>query len=129
MYWQYRVSNPFVFRVCLLFVVSSCFDTGLYFFPHPSNFQLLDKPRYPPFSVPVVALNFYLAQGSEIPLLVDFSSSGANTRFRDFRKSICGQEEVPTNIYEYALGGARTHETDLLPGSSTTEYAPGATGY
>ena len=25
----------------------------------------------------------------------------------------CGQEKVPTNLYEYALGGARTHETDL----------------
>ena len=26
---------------------------------------------------------------------------------------ICPQEKVPTNLYEYALGGARTHETDL----------------
>ena len=30
-----------------------------------------------------------------------------------FRKSICPQEKVPTNLYEYALGGARTRETDL----------------
>ena len=27
-----------------------------------------------------------------------------------FRKSICAQEKVPTNLYEYALGGVRTHE-------------------
>ena len=27
--------------------------------------------------------------------------------------AICAQENVPTNLYEYALGGARTHETDL----------------
>ena len=37
----------------------------------------------------------------------------ANSRSRAFRKSICAQEKVPTNLYEYALGGARTHETDL----------------
>ena len=39
--------------------------------------------------------------------------SVANSRSRAFRKSICAQEKVPTNLYEYALGGARTHETDL----------------
>ena len=27
--------------------------------------------------------------------------------------SICAQEKVPTNLYAYALGGARTHEIDL----------------
>ena len=48
-----------------------------------------------------------------IPLLVDISSSVANSRSRAFRKSICGQEKVLTTLYEYALGGARTHETDL----------------
>ena len=37
-----------------------------------------------------------------------FSSSVANSRSRAFRKSICAQEQVPTNFYEYALGGART---------------------
>ena len=53
------------------------------------------------------------AKGSAIPLLVDFSPSVANSRSRAFRKSICAQEKVPTNAYEYALGGTRTHETDL----------------
>ena len=38
-----------------------------------------------------------------MPLLVDLSSSVANSRSRAFRKSICAQEKVPTNLYEYAL--------------------------
>ena len=42
-----------------------------------------------------------------------FQSSVANSRSRAFRKSICAQEKVPTNLYEYALVGARTHDTDL----------------
>ena len=48
-----------------------------------------------------------------MPLLVDFSSSVADLRARAFRKSIRAQEKVPPNLYGYALGGARTHETDL----------------
>ena len=52
-------------------------------------------------------------KGSAIPLLVNFSSSVANSRSRAFRKSICAQEKVPTNLYEYALGGIKTHGTDL----------------
>ena len=80
-----------------------------------STFQLLDKPwsQCRPFSPPVLAFNFCGAQGSAIPLLVDFSSSVANSRSRAFRKSICAQEKVSMNLYEYALRGARTHETDL----------------
>ena len=31
-----------------------------------------------------------------------------------FRKSSCAQEKVPTNLYEYALGGARAHETGSI---------------
>ena len=34
-----------------------------------------------------------------MPLLVDFSSSVANSRSRAFRKSIFAQEKVPTNLY------------------------------
>ena len=67
------------------------------------------RPSFPPGS----CLKVYRAWGSAIPLLVDFSWSVANSRFRAFRKSICAQEKVPTNFYEYALGGIRTHETDL----------------
>ena len=58
-----------------------------------------------PSPPPVLDLNFYRAQGSAIPLLVDFSSSVANSRSRAFRKSVCAQEKVPVNLYEYALGG------------------------
>ena len=36
-----------------------------------------------------------------------------NKRSRAFRTSICAQEKLPANSYEYALGGAQTHETDL----------------
>ena len=66
-----------------------------------------------PFSPPVLAFNFYRAYGVQkaVPLLVDFSSSVAYSRPRAFRKSICAQEKVPTNLCEYVLGGARTHET------------------
>ena len=60
----------------------------------------------------VLAFNFYRAKGSAIPLLVDFSSSVANSRSRAFRKSICAKEKLPTNLYEYALEGIRTHETE-----------------
>ena len=63
-------------------------------FFNTSTFQLLNKPRghrcrlFPP----VLAFNFYRAKGSAIPLLVDFSSSVANSRSRVFRKSICVQK-------------------------------------
>ena len=69
--------------------------------------QVSVVPSPPRFS------HIYRAQGSAISLLVDFSSSVANSRSRAFRKSICAQEKVPTNLYEYALGGIRTHEPDL----------------
>ena len=69
--------------------------------------------RCRPFSPPVFAFNLYRALGSAIPLLVDFSSSVANSRSRVLRKSVWAQKEVPTNLYEYALREVRSHETDL----------------
>ena len=78
-----------------------------------SSFWTSRGHRCRPFSPPVVAFNFYPAQGLAIPLLVDFSSSVAISRSRAFRKSICAREKVPTNLYNYALEGIRTHETDL----------------
>ena len=80
------------------------------FFLHPSTFQLLLQPWSqvsPLFPPPVLAFNFYRAWGSAIPLLVDISSSVANSRSRVFRKSIRAQENVPTSFYEYAQGRAR----------------------
>ena len=89
-------------------------DLSFFFHTHLlSNFWTSHGHRCRPFSPPVLAFNFYRAQGSAIPLLVDFSSSVADSRSRAFRKSICAQEKVPANLYEYALGGIRTHETDL----------------
>ena len=35
------------------------------------------------------------------------------SRFRALCESICAQEKVTTNLYEYALGGPRTHHIDL----------------
>ena len=53
-------------------------------------------------SLPGFLLSIFIAQkGPEIPLLVDFSSIVANSRFRAFRKSICVQEKVPTSLYKY----------------------------
>ena len=59
---------------------------------------------------PVRALSFYRAQS--IPTARRLSSNVANSRFGPFHESICAQEKVPTNLYEYALGGTRTHEID-----------------
>ena len=90
----------------------------LFFFPHTSTFPasgLAVVTGAVPFSAPVLAFNFYGAQGSAIPLLVDFSSSVvADSRPRAFRKSICAQEKAPQVFIrvQYALGGIRTHETD-----------------
>ena len=88
----------------------------IYIFCHTyllSSFWTSRGHRYRPFSPPVVAFNFYCAQGSAIPLLVDFPPNVANSRSRAFRKAICAQEKVPTKLYEYVLGRIRTHETDL----------------
>ena len=89
-----------------------------FFFSHTFAFQLLDSgqavvaavvPSPPRFSSSIFIA--HRVQQSH-PLLVDFSWSVANSHSR-FRKSICAQGKVPTNLYEYALGGAQTHETDL----------------
>ena len=58
-----------------------------------------------PFPPSVLAFNFNRAYSSAVQLLVDFSSSVATSRYRAFRMSIRAQEKVPTNLYEYALGG------------------------
>ena len=104
---------------CQIFaeVLSSQIEKPQIFFFHSHfTFQLLDKPwshvssLLPPRFLPSF---FFSLIGFSNPLVVDFSSSVANSRSRAFRKSICAQEKVPPNLYEYALGGARTHETDL----------------
>ena len=64
---------------------------------------------------PVLAFHFYRAwEGSSIPLLVEFSSSVANSRSRAFRSTqFVHTRKNPNELHEHALGGARTHETDL----------------
>ena len=44
-------------------------------------------------------------------MIVDFSSSVANSRSRAFRELISAQDE---KSYEYARGGIQTHEADLV---------------
>ena len=81
-------------------------------FYFPASGQAVDTGvvPFPPRFLPLI---FIAHLGSALPLLVDFSSNVANSRSRAFRQSICAQEKVPTNLYECALGGARTHDTDL----------------
>ena len=62
-----------------------------------------------PFPPPVIAFIFW-AHRAQHPLIVDFSSSVANSRSRAFRKSISAKDE---KLYQYALGRIRTHEADL----------------
>ena len=74
---------------------------------------------------PGSCLQFLSRIGFSDPTARRFSSSVANSRSRAFRKSICAQEKVPTNLYEYALGGARTHETDLYQARGQPDTPPG----
>ena len=59
--------------------------------------------RCRPFPPPVFAFNF-LAHRVQHQLIVDFSSSVANSRSRAFRKSISAQEKVP-RIYTSTHSG------------------------
>ena len=48
-------------------------------------------------------------KGSAFPLLVDFSSSVANSRSRPFSESICARDKVPTNLYKHAIASISMH--------------------
>ena len=84
------------------------------FFPHISTFHLLDKPWSQVSSLlhPGSCLQFLSRREFSNPTARRFSSSVSNSRSRASRKSICDQEKVPTNSYEYAPGGNRIHEID-----------------
>ena len=84
------------------------FSSFLFFFLHTHllySFWTSRGYRCRAFSPPVLALNFYFAEGSAIPLLVYFSSSVANSPSRAFRKSICVQEKVPRIYTSMHSGG------------------------
>ena len=95
-----------------------------FFSSHTSTFQLPDKPWSQVSSLPpspVLAVNFYRAYGSAIPLFVDYSSSVANSRSHAFRKSICAQEKVPTRTYTIMqFGGLELTKLTGVPGSRIT---------
>ena len=87
-----------------------------YIFWRTSTFQLLDVQVVVtavvlPWPPPGYCLYCLLAHRVQHPLIVDFSSGVANSRSRAFRKSISAQDD---KLHEYALGGIRTHEADLL---------------
>ena len=98
------------------------------FFFHTSTFQLLDKPwsQMSSFLPPGSCLQFFIAHrvDSAIPLLVHFSSSVANSRFRIFRESICAQEKP---LYTSMHSGGFELAKLPIPGSTITRYATGAT--
>ena len=79
------------------------------------TFQLLDKLWSQVSSLLPLGccLQFLSRIGFSNPTARRFFIECYYSRSRAFRKSICAQEKVATNLYEYALGGARTHETDL----------------
>ena len=78
------------------------------------TFQLLDKLWSQVSSLPPgTCLQFLSRVGFSIPTARRLSSNVANSRFRAFRESVWAQEKIPTDLYEYALGGTRTHEIDL----------------
>ena len=94
--------------------MSTCLFLFLFLFL-TLTFQLLDKlwSQVSYLLPPGTCLQFLSRIGFSIPTARRFSSNVANSRFRAFRESICAQEKAPTNVYEYALGGTRTHEIDL----------------
>ena len=93
--------------IFIIYLINSC---------HTFTFQLLDKswslvsPLLPRF-LPSIFIAHRVQQSHCSSILHRLLV--ANSRSRAFRKSISAQEKVPTNIYECALGGARTHEADL----------------
>ena len=75
--------------------------TTFFFFAHfYYTFQFLDKPWSQVSSLlpPGSCLQFLSRIGFSNPTARRFSSSVANSRSRAFRKSICAQEKLPTNI-------------------------------
>ena len=79
------------------------------------TFQLLDKwwSQVSSLLPPCTCLQLLSRIGFSIPTARRFSSNVADSCFRAFRESICAREKAPANLYEYALGGTRTHEIHL----------------
>ena len=97
------------------FRFSLCQCIFFFFFGLTVPFQLLNKlwTQVSSLLPPGTFLQLLSRIGLSISTARRLSSNVANSRFRAFRESICAQEKAPTNLYEYALGGTRTHEIDL----------------
>ena len=91
-------------------------NTFFFFFFHThllSSFWTSRGHRCRPFSPPGSCLRFLSRIGVSNPTACRFFIEFAKSRSRAFCESIYAQEKFPTNLYEHALGGVRTHETDL----------------
>ena len=78
-----------------------------FFFLHThlfSSFWTSRGHRCRPFPPPGSCLQFVSRIGFSNPTACRFFIE-CYSRSRAFRKSICAQEKVPSNLYEYALGG------------------------
>ena len=86
------------------------FFSSHFYFPAPGQAVVTGVVPSPPRFLPSIFIA-HRVQRSHCSSI--FHRVFANSLSRAFHRSICAQEKVPTNVYEYALGGARTHETDL----------------
>ena len=102
-HWLRYISMPINEHVCAFFFLTF-------------TLRLLDKlwSQVSSLLPPGTCLQFLSRIGFSIPTARRLSSNVANSRFRAFRESICAQEKVPTNLYEYALGGTRTLCTSCI---------------
>ena len=103
-----RHSDAACYGVCM----SSSRIFFAFLFSHTCTFQFLDKPWSQVLSLlpPGSCLQCLSRIGFSNPTARRlFVECVAKSRSRAFLKSICAQEKVLANLYEYALGGARTH--------------------
>ena len=80
------------------------------FFSRTSTFQLLDTPWSQVPSPPRFLPSIFIAHRVQQSRCSSIFNECCCLTLSRFRKSICAQQKVPTNLYEYAVGGIRTHE-------------------
>ena len=119
------LSNPIVGMSYIYQVLVHIIFFTRFYFPASGQAVVTGVVPSPPRFLPSI----FVAHRGQIPLLVDFSSSIDNSRFRAFGKSICAQEKVPTNLYECALGGIRTHKNYLYQARGQPDTPPGRPAY
>ena len=106
-WYRVQVAGIIVNKILYIYFV---FFFAHFYFPASGQAVVTGVVPYSPRFLPSIFIAHRVQQSHCSSF---FLSSVANSRSRAFRKSIGAQEKVPTNVYEYALGGIRTHETDL----------------